>query len=88
MVIKVASNNKYKLVLEKGESERKHEAGYHNEFLKITAEDRADLQGTEFYIIDKERVNSVRDAVEIYSEVIIPNNQNLIGHILGIPMSY
>ena len=57
--------------------------------MKITAEDRTTtLQGTEFYIIDKDKAKARQDAVDLHAEVIIPKKHNFIGRVVDRLMSY
>ena len=55
---KAARNNKEKGVREDGEIRKNHEDGNDDEFMKITSEDRSNMKGLEFYIIEKGKVKS------------------------------
>ena len=67
---------------------RTHGYKHDDEFLNMTAEYRATLQGPEFYIIDADNINLGQDDMYLHSELIIPNNHNFISWILDTPISY
>ena len=66
----------------------KYEVENEDEFINITAEGRAALQGPKLYLVDTDKLKKGHISEELYSKVVIRQNQNCIDLIVYTSMLY
>ena len=85
---KATSNKKEKWVGEEGASGNNDEAEHSEEFPKIAAGNKAALRGHGFYLIDADKFNPGKEAMDLHSRLIIPKNCIFIGHFVDTTICF